>query len=205
MNTDVLKQMLTLRGVNIGSPEVIESDFPATITKYDSVLVVVSNRTRINEKDVSTIVDLTREKGCSTGIIVVPIPPSETIVNAIAGVSDILQIFHEKQLSYNPAEHRKVPRHRILTKEESDKMMEKYHINIQDITTRLQKDKIQFTENILQFIGMKHPEYMPMPYILAGDAMARWIGAKPGDFVEILRRSETAGSTPYYRFCVANV
>ena len=34
---------------------------------------------------------------------------------------------------------------------------------------------------------------------------ARWVGAKPGDIVEILRKSMTAGGTPYYRFCVASV
>jgi DNA-directed RNA polymerase subunit H len=44
-----------------------------------------------------------------------------------------------------------------------------------------------------------------MPMIDSQDMMAKWIGAKPGDIVEIMRKSETAGSTPYYRHCVADV
>ena len=31
------------------------------------------------------------------------------------------------------------------------------------------------------------------------------IEAKPGDIVEIIRKSESAGATPYYRVCVADV
>ena len=44
-----------------------------------------------------------------------------------------------------------------------------------------------------------------MPMIDSQDMMARWIGAKPGDIVEIIRKSEAAGATPYYRVCVADV
>jgi DNA-directed RNA polymerase subunit H (RpoH/RPB5) len=40
------------------------------------------------------------------------------------------------------------------------------------------------------------------PYILATDAIAKEIGAKPGDFVRITRASETAGSSTYYRYVV---
>lgn len=40
------------------------------------------------------------------------------------------------------------------------------------------------------------------PYIQATDAIAKEIGAKPGDFVRITRRSETAGTSIYYRYVV---
>lgn len=40
------------------------------------------------------------------------------------------------------------------------------------------------------------------PYLLATDPIAKEIGAKPGDFVKITRRSETAGSSIYYRYVV---
>ena len=41
-----------------------------------------------------------------------------------------------------------------------------------------------------------------MPYILATDPIAKELGAKPGDFLKISRRSETAGSSTYYRYVV---
>ena len=40
------------------------------------------------------------------------------------------------------------------------------------------------------------------PYIQATDAIVKEIGARPGDFVRVTRRSETAGSSTYYRYVV---
>jgi len=41
-----------------------------------------------------------------------------------------------------------------------------------------------------------------LPYIQSTDALAKEIGAKPGDFVRITRNSETAGTSVYYRYVV---
>lgn len=204
MNTDILLSMLKSRGVNVAASQNIESDL-GTAVKYDNVLVV-SGRNRISEKDILSIISLVKESGASMGIIVVVTPPSETIVNAISNVSNILQLFHAAQLTFDITKHREVPPHRILTNEEVEKMFEKFNISIPNIMKKVQEDRLTLEPDLpfLQQLGRKHKEYMPMPYIWAQDPVARWIGAKPGDIVEVLRRSETSGSTPYYRFCVAN-
>ena len=205
MNTEILITMLKSRGVNTDAPQNIESDL-GSVTKYDNVLVI-SGRSRVSEKDIGNIVNLVAENGASTGIIVVQVPPSETIVNAVSNVSNKIQIFHNAQLTVDITRHRKVPAHRILSKEEIEKVFEKFHISLPAITKRVQDDRIVLDVDLsfLQQLGMRHKEYMPLPYIWVQDAQARWIGAKPGDVIEIMRKSETSGSTPYYRFCVANV
>ena len=69
--------------------------------------------------------------------------------------------------------HFLIPKHELLTREESAQVLARYN-----------SLPSQF------------------PYILSNDAIAKEIGAKPGDFVRITRRSETAGSSVYYRYVV---
>ncbi len=40
------------------------------------------------------------------------------------------------------------------------------------------------------------------PFILVTDPAAKAISAKPGDFIKITRKSETAGESVYYRYVV---
>jgi DNA-directed RNA polymerase subunit H (RpoH/RPB5) len=35
--------------------------------------------------------------------------------------------------------------------------------------------------------------------------MAKWIGAVPGDVIEVIRHSDVAGRVPFYRYCVEDV
>ncbi len=66
-----------------------------------------------------------------------------------------------------------IPKHELLTREEADQV------------------RARFNATPSQF-----------PYIQSTDAIAKEIGAKPGDFVRITRTSETAGSSVYYRYVV---
>jgi len=175
---EVLKLMLRQRGVNTDLTEPIETDFPATVTKIDKVVVYMSTRARITDKDVNAIIALTQKSGGVLSIVVLPVAPSPTILTYIRQKSDKFQLFHLGQLQFDITTHRKVPRHRILNAEEKEAFMKKFHV--------------------------KNPSSQ-MPLLDSQDMMARWIGAKPGDIVEIIRKSETAGGTPYYRLCVADV
>ena len=204
---DTLKVILTQRGVPTDHPESIETELPATtVTKMGDVLIFMINKPRVAEKDVTVAANLTRENGATTGILVVLAPPSETILYAVSQQSHILQIFHVGQL-IDISQHRRVPRHRILSSEEVNAFLAKYNISTDKIVETMRKNHIQLNaeDPVLQQIALKYKEYFPMPQIWSQDAMARWVGAKPGNIIEVIRKSESAGGTPYYRFCVASV
>ncbi|MFX0133547.1 MAG: DNA-directed RNA polymerase subunit H [Candidatus Hodarchaeota archaeon] len=73
----------------------------------------------------------------------------------------------------NLLEHEIVPKHEIISEEEANKILEKYRIT---------------------------PEQLPL--ILHTDPVAKIIGAKPGDYIKITRKSATAGLSIIYRLCI---
>jgi DNA-directed RNA polymerase subunit H len=79
----------------------------------------------------------------------------------------------EEENPFKVSTHALVPKHELLSPTEAEDIVKKYNA----------------TPN--QF-----------PYILSIDPAAKELGAKPGDFVKITRRSETAGETVYYRYVV---
>ena len=70
-------------------------------------------------------------------------------------------------------DHIYVPKHEIMTKEEAEKVLGKYHTK---------------------------PTEMPLIYL--GDPAIRGLGVKPGDMIKITRKSPTAGESNYYRYVV---
>ena len=102
--------------------------------------------------------------------------PSITQLNIIDKIlqkkNGMLQYFHINELLFNPTKHDLVPPHRKLSADEVKDVMEKYLI----------KNKLQ------------------MPLILHTDVIAKWIGLKQNDVVEIIRYNENSGKSYYYRF-----
>jgi len=86
----------------------------------------------------------------------------------------MMQYFQINQLLFNPTKHKLVPEHRKLSTTEINEIMEKYLI----------KNKLQ------------------MPIIMHNDVIAKWIGLKQGDIVEIKRYNENSGLSYYYRYCI---
>ena len=75
--------------------------------------------------------------------------------------------------SFKVSTHFLIPQHELLSREESAQVLARYN-----------GTPSQF------------------PYILSTDSIAKEIGAKPGDMVRITRKSETAGSSTYFRYVV---
>ncbi|MCS6767438.1 MAG: DNA-directed RNA polymerase subunit H [Candidatus Nitrosocaldus sp.] len=69
--------------------------------------------------------------------------------------------------------HEYVPEHILLSKEEAEEVLRRYHVRPNQL-----------------------------PFILASDPAIRGIGAKPGDIVKIIRKSPTAGVSIYYRYVI---
>ena len=79
----------------------------------------------------------------------------------------------EEEIPFKVAEHHLVPKHELLDPSAGE-----------EIAKRFNAKPSQF------------------PFILATDPAAKSIGAKPGDFIKITRKSETAGQSVYYRYVV---
>jgi DNA-directed RNA polymerase, subunit H (EC 2.7.7.6) len=75
---------------------------------------------------------------------------------------------------FNVLKHELVPRHELVPIEEAIK--------------------------ILRELGVR-PEQLP--WIRASDPVAKAIGAKPGDIIRVIRKSETAGEIVVYRYVIA--
>ncbi|RLI08227.1 DNA-directed RNA polymerase subunit H [Candidatus Bathyarchaeota archaeon] len=75
--------------------------------------------------------------------------------------------------SFNIFKHEMVPEHRILSPEEARAVLEKYRV-----------------------------KPYQLPWIRASDPAVIAIGARPGDIIEIRRKSETAGEAIFYRYVV---
>jgi DNA-directed RNA polymerase subunit H len=74
---------------------------------------------------------------------------------------------------FDPRGHVLVPEHRILSKEEGEEVLRRYRA--------------------------KPPQ---LPLLKDTDPVAKAIGAKAGDIVEVRRRSRTAGRAVAYRYVV---
>jgi len=80
----------------------------------------------------------------------------------------------KQENKFDVLSHELVPKHYIVSEEEKQKIKEKYRI------TRLSQ----------------------FPQIKASDPVVKAIGAKPGDLIKIIRKSNIAKEVVYYRIVV---
>ncbi|ADM11854.2 DNA-directed RNA polymerase I [Encephalitozoon intestinalis ATCC 50506] len=107
-------------------------------------------------------------------ILILPLAPSPTVMSMISlNPKFCIEIFLVEEMIFNKTKHSWVPPHRILSREEKEKVFNTLKLGPGDL-----------------------------PRILKSDAIARYYGARQGDVVEIVRKSKTAGESIYYRIVV---
>jgi DNA-directed RNA polymerase subunit H (RpoH/RPB5) len=144
------------------------------------VLVIFSQKNSVLEKDVQKFINFAGENDYTNGLIVVSLsPPSENVLKFVKSqAKNRVQFFHIRQLQFDPTTHRLAMPHRILNEDEKVEVFKKYNI--------------------------MNPEEQ-LPWIDSQDPMIKWIGALPGDVIEVERHSDTVGKSLYYRYCAEDV
>jgi DNA-directed RNA polymerase subunit H len=144
-----------------------------------SILICYSLKDKILAGDITNFVAFAEENGHTSGIIIVAMsPPSENVLKLVKShTKNRVTLFHVWQLQFDITTHRMAMPHRILAEDEKTGILEKYKIASAD----------------------------QLPAIDSQDTMVKWIGAIPGDIIEVTRHSDTAGRSLYYRQCVENV
>lgn len=177
-----IQTMLKARKMEVSEVKSITAkeglDDRTSVFSVGPILVIFSNKERgIMEKEFRNYIAFANANKYTAGVIVVLMaPPSEGIMKAVRAASrQHIHVFHIRELQYDITQHRIWMPHRILNEEERKAMFEKYKIS--------------------------KPEEQ-LPWISSQDKAARWVGAVPGDVLEITRHSDSAGNYLYYRYCV---
>jgi DNA-directed RNA polymerase subunit H (RpoH/RPB5) len=179
---DTLKIILKNRGAKDGSVyDKVSAPMKDThMFIYDGILVVFSDKTRVSENEFNNIIEFSEQNDYKNGIVIItPIKPSESVLAAIRRRAADLEkplvlVFELRHLQFDISAHRKVPKHRILDKDEVNAVLKEFHANSPNL----------------------------FPKIDSQDPMARWIGARPGDVLEITGLCESSGENRRYRTCV---
>lgn len=179
---ETLRTMLGRRGLDTKSERITTEDLArANVYTLGKILVVFSQKDKgVQKGDVDKVMEFAQANDYTNGIIVVTLSPvSDNLLKIIKGYAkDRVQFFHIRQLQFDITSHRMAMPHRILNEEERTAIFKQYKIT--------------------------KPEDQ-LPWIDSQDTMVKWVGAVPGDIVEVTRHSDAAGSQKYYRYCVPDV
>jgi len=182
---ETLKIMLNNRGKSVKEIETLGNSLDETrMYNLGGVLIIFSDKGRMTDNVLKSYIQFCEDNNYSNGaIIVMATSPSDNILDMIRTYNSesknpLIQLFNVRYLQFDISSHRKVPKHRIISLEEAEQLQKK-----------------------MKIIEPK----MQLPWIDSQDAMAKWLGARTGDIIEIERLSESAGKSLYYRYCVSKV
>lgn len=179
---ETLRTMVGRRGLDTKTDRIVTDDLErANLYTIGNILVIFSQKDNgLMTRDINTFMAFATGNGYTNGIIIVALsPPSENVLKTIKGLAkDRVQFFHIRQLQFDITTHRMAMPHRVLKEDERNAMFKRYNVT--------------------------KPEDQ-LPWIDSQDTMVKWIGAIPGDILEVTRHSDVAGPQLYYRFCVPDV
>jgi len=182
-----IKEILIGRGMKDNKFEPISGDLPETkMYTYEKLLVLFSNKSRITGNEFKNFTTFATENNHTGGILIVtPQRPSEMVLKMLCNYIEnrenpIVQIFELRHLQFDISKHRKVPVHRIISDKEQTDMLKEHNVTFSN----------------------KIPN---IPKIWCQDPMAKWIGARPGDYVYCEGLCQASGKDSRYRYCLADV
>lgn len=179
---ETLRTMLGRRGLDTKTERVVAAELDRTnLYTIGKILVIISQKDKgVLDRDIQSFRKFADANDYTNGLIVVSlVPPSDNVLKTIKlQAEDRLQFFHIRQLQFDITTHRMAMPHRIMKEDERTALFKTYNI----VTPEQQ-----------------------LPSIDSQDAQIKWIGAVPGDIVEVIRHSDVAGPQPYYRYVVADV
>ena len=180
---DILRTMLGRRKLDTKTDRVTTDEKSMESTNLYTIgdmLTVFSQKDKVLERDIIGILRFAGENGYTNGVVIVAMsPPSENVLRVVKShAKQRVQFFHIRQLQFDITTHRMAMPHRILNEDDKKKMFDDYKIS--------------------------DPEKQ-LPSIDSQDTMIKWIGAIPGDVIEVVRHSDSAGQSMYYRYCVEDV
>lgn len=171
-----ITEMLTERGIKGAMDPVTPAMDETHMYNFGGVLVVYSTKNRI--AGINPFVEFAKENGFTSGIIIISETPlsekvSDSLINFVAKRENPLV-----QVFLLAHLYFNYSKHQLVPKH------------------RLLDDK-ERTD-----IAKKY-EIAKFPRIESQDAMAKYLGARPGDVVEVVGMCETSGENKRWRICVA--
>lgn len=178
---ETLRSFLGRRGLETPM-ERITTDALDNVELYTigTILVVLSQKEKgLLDRDIRNFVKFATDNGYTNGVVIVgKARPSDNVLKVIKSFAkERIQFFWLWHLQTDWTQHRLYVPHRILKEDERTKLLNTYNL--------------------------KDPSQLPL--IDSQDYPVRVIGAIPGDVVEVLRHSDTAGTEPVYRYVVEDV
>lgn len=163
--------------------EAFKETFPNALTDRNSIKISVVkeleplvihffDELKVGLKSLKTVLESFERQNVKNIILVCKEGLSPACKKIIEANPNI-EVFYEKDLKFNVTKHELVPKHRILQEEEKGQLLK---------NLRIQESQL--------------------PWIYTYDPVIKYLGGKRGEVVEILRKSETAGESLYYRLIV---